>query len=382
MKKLTLLFLSIILLAFTLGDSKSTYHVPRNPESIFSCDIDLDGDIDIQIGHIYSSQTGWGGFTFLQNDSLGYFNLTDSLYTYDNQNIIYCMNILGDEIPEILGRHWDGQQSNIAIVELNNGNYEISYYPVSNNLTDFIWGDVSGNNAFDIPFISNNNFLWGILYNDGTGNFFTPEYFDLTFPPIDMACADLNNDGRADVVVCGSDTEIYFSTETGFQQLVLTTTLSHDVLISDFDNDGDNDVITHTTFVYPNHRVYMFENLGNNQFYEHDYFQFSPFCSYAQIADFNNDSLPDIVFIANDHTGLYIYYNKGEFQLEFDQFLGIDNLSPRGLSCNDFDDNGFNDIVASYGIGQPNHYIKILFNNGEGGFQENPITKIKNQKSL
>ncbi|MEZ5197819.1 MAG: hypothetical protein R2764_15960 [Bacteroidales bacterium] len=69
------------------------------------------------------------------------------------------------------------------------------------------------------------------------------------------------------MVISGSDTEIYFSTETGFQQLVLTTTLSHDVLISDFDNDGDNDVITHTTFVYPNHRVYFFENLGNNQFF-------------------------------------------------------------------------------------------------------------------
>ena len=63
MKKLTLLFLAITLLAFTVGDSKSDYHVPRNPESIFSCDIDLDGDIDIQTGHKYSLQTQWGGIS-------------------------------------------------------------------------------------------------------------------------------------------------------------------------------------------------------------------------------------------------------------------------------------------------------------------------------
>ena len=56
-----IVLISFILLAFTVGDSKSDYHVPRNPESIFSCDIDLDGDIDIQTGHFYSSQTQWGG---------------------------------------------------------------------------------------------------------------------------------------------------------------------------------------------------------------------------------------------------------------------------------------------------------------------------------
>jgi hypothetical protein len=346
-------------------------------------DLDLDGDIDLVIGHHYNYPTEWGGFSFLLNDSLGYFNLANSLYTYDNQNIIYAVNILGDEIPEILGRHWDGQQTNVAIVEINNGNYEITYFPMCSNLTDFSIGDISGNNAIDIPFISNNDFLWGIIYNDGTGNLSAPEYYDLTFPPIDIACADLNDDGRSDVVVSGSNTEIYFSTDTGFQQLVLTNTLSHDVLISDFDNDGDKDVITHTTFIYPNHRVYMFENLGNKVFLEHDNFQFSPFCSYAQIADFNSDSLPDVVFVASDDSGLFIYYNQGNFQLEYNQFIDTDSEAMlQELTCSDFDNNGYNDIalVKGYWGALTPSKLQVMFNNGIGGFVDDPITYIVNQQ--
>ncbi|MEZ5197817.1 MAG: VCBS repeat-containing protein [Bacteroidales bacterium] len=242
-----------------------------------------------------------------------------------------------------------------------------------NNLTDFNIGDVSGNNTLDIAFISNNDFLWGLVYNDGTGNFSSPEYYDLSFPPVDIACGDLNNDGRADVVICGSDTEVYFSNETGFQQLVLTTTLSHDVLISDFDNDGDSDIITHTTFVYPNHRVYFFENLGNNQFFEHDYFQFLPFCSYAQIADLNNDSLPDMVFIESFGEGLQIFYNQGAFQLADQKFIPVTFPSLQRLACGDLDNNNFQDIAITHSQGSQEMYVKLLFNDGNGNFVDDPL---------
>ncbi|MCD4666158.1 MAG: VCBS repeat-containing protein, partial [Bacteroidales bacterium] len=345
----TLKLTSFILLAFLLlslktGDIKSEYKVPF-VNSVTSNDFDLDGDIDLIFGHNYNFTTEWGGISFLENLGYGYYSLLDSVFIYGNQTVIYSTDIIGDEYPDIISQFYDGQQSNAAIIEINNGNYDISYHPMCNHLTDFNYGDISGNDAIDFAFISNNDFLWGIIYNDGTGNFSTPEYFDLSFPPVDIACADLNNDGRADVVLCGSTTEIYFSTETGFQQQILTTTLSHDILITDFDNDGDNDIITHTTFIYPNHRVYMFENLGNNQFIEHDYFQFSPFCSYGQIADFNNDSLPDMIFIDWDHSELIIYTNVGGFQLEYDQNIDVDNLGYQlgSLDCNDFDGNGFND---------------------------------------
>ncbi len=61
MKKITITLISIILMAFIVGDSKGKYHIPAAGVSIYSCDIDLDGDIDIQTGHFHVSQTEWGG---------------------------------------------------------------------------------------------------------------------------------------------------------------------------------------------------------------------------------------------------------------------------------------------------------------------------------
>ena len=330
-----------------------------------------------------------GGGVFLLNDSYGYFELVDSIFSengfppvngdfFDNNNFI-----------DIFFRYvsFNPYKENIGII-YNYGSLQFDsikiffLYLGDNNFgTDhYSSGDVNGDGFNDIVFACNIGHFWGIIYNDGTGNFSAPEYFDLDFPPIDIKCADLNNDGRSDVVVSGSDTKIFFSTESGFQQQLLTETRVGDALISDFDNDNDNDIILHTTFVSNHHRVYMFENIGHNNFFEHDYFDFTPFCQYAQIADFNNDSLPDIVFIAHDNSGLYIYNNIGDFNIEYQQFIPINYGVSfiKQLASDDFDKNGYNDL----GIVLYNHYqipvnLILLFNDGKGNFQDDPISNIE-----
>ena len=175
---------------------------------------------------------------------------------------------------------------------------------------------------------------------------------------MDITCADFNDDGRADVVVAGGVIEVYYSTETGFEQQLLGNTIpwssSYSLLTSDFDNDNDMDVILSAMSNSNHSNVYMFENLGNNQFFEHPYFEFTPFCSYSQITDFNNDSLPDMVFVDHNDEGLHIYNNNGDFQLEFNQFIQTDEGAfLQELTCADFDNNNYNDIAlvkGYYGI--------------------------------
>ncbi len=380
LKLTSIILFSFLLLSLKIGDIKNEYKVPF-VNSVTSNDLDFDGDIDLIFGHNYNFITEWGGISFLDNLGYGYYYLLDSVFLYGGQTVIYSANIIGDEYPEIVGQYYDGQQSNAAIIEINNGNYDISYYPMCENLTHFNIGDISGNNSIDFAFISNNDYLWGIIYNDGTGNFSEPEYYDLDYPPLNIACADFNDDGRDDVVIADYIIEVYFSTENGFEQQLLGYAIpwssGYKILPSDFDNDGDIDVIVTATSNSNHSNVYMFENLGNNQFYEHPYFEFTPFCSYAQISDFNNDSLPDIIFIDWDHSELIIYYNIGGFQLEYDQNIDVDNLGYQlgSLDCNDFDGNGFNDIVTIISTQMTLPYnVIILFNDGEGNFLPDPIT--------
>ena len=379
-----LILFSFILIAFTVGDSRSEYPVPRLAASVFSADLDLDNDIDIVTGHYYSSQAQWGGVVFLRNDGNGYFNINDSIFFENGLPVIHGNYFDNNNYIDFYGRHQIGPIENIAIIY----NYGISQFDSikifftndDSNVSDFSDNDVNGDGYNDIVFSCNNDFLWGIIYNDGTGNFSAPEYFNLDYPPLDIECADLNDNGRSDIVVTGTITEVYFSTETGFQQQLLAETPSYGVLISDFDDDDDKDIILSTMYFANHHRVYFFENLGNNEFFEHDYFDFTPACSYTLIADFNNDSLPDMVFIAGDQSGLYIYNNIGHFIIEYQQFIPYENLTYEGLFCEDYDNNGFIDIAFTSGVGGIDYYLNILFNDGKGNFVEDPVGIIEEEK--
>ena len=383
--KIIILF-SFLLIAFTVGDGRSAYNIPNAAYSIFLGDLDLDEDIDIVTGHLHSSTSDWGGAAFLNNTDNGYFELVDSIFFEFGFAPIGGEYIDNNNYIDIYGRHQssDPHKENIAII-YNYGLTQFDSIKIFFLYEDYVSidkyasGDVNGDGYNDLVFACNISHFWGIIYNDGTGNFSEPEYFDLNFPPTDIECADLNNNGRSDVIVSGSDTEIFFSTVSGFQQQLLTETRGHDVLISDFDNDNDNDIILETTFVANHHRVYLFENIGHDDFFEHNYFDFIPFCQYAQIADFNNDSLPDMIFSAHNNTGLYIFHNKGDFQLELDQFIPVNcnQCFLRRFACKDLDNNGFIDIAA---IKSTNYYMSnnlITLYNNKGVFQDDPVAIIE-----
>ncbi|MBI9038934.1 MAG: T9SS type A sorting domain-containing protein [Bacteroidales bacterium] len=334
-----------------------------------------------------------GGGAFLINDGDGYFELVDSIYFDCGFAPISGEYIDNNNYIDIYGRHQssDPHKENIAIIY----NYGLTkfdsikiffLYEDCFSIDKYTSGDVNGDGFADLLFAYNIGHQWGIIYNNGIGNFSAPVYFDLDYPPLDIACADLNDDGRSDVVITDYIIEVYFSTETGFEQQLLGYAIpwssSYKIIPSDFDIDGDIDVII-TAKSNSNHsNVYMFENLGHNEFYEHDYFEFTPFCSYAKIADFNNDSLPDIVFIADDNSGLFIYNNMGDFQLELNQFIPIENdaLLQR-LTCNDFDNNNYNDIAFVKGYwGATSSKLEILFNNGKGSFVDDPVSIIEKEE--
>ncbi len=376
-KQFAFLFIAFLFSAFIVGDSKSEYILPAYGRTIVSFDSNEDNNIDIFTGHYEFWQTEWGGGVLLTNEN-GTFIKTDSMFFNDGFQNVHTAYIDDNELVDVYSTTITNDPYQIFITIIHNyGETQFdsihSFYIYNEGpLPGITSGDINGDGFVDIAFYHNINQLWGVIYNDGTGNFSAPEYFDLDFPPVDINCADLDGDGKSEVALCGMHTEIYSWTESGFEQLVLTTTTSAQVLMSDFDKDGDLDIITATTLIYPNNRVFFFENIGNKEFVERPNFDFSPFCSHAEIADFNNDSLPDIVFNAHDHSGLHIYKNKGDFQLEFDQYIPIENTSTSGTNCNDFDNNGFQDI-AILKDGLPSTTLQMLFNDGEGSFINTPV---------
>ena len=248
---------------------------------------------------------------------------------------------------------------------------------------DIETGDLNGDAATDIVFISNNNQYWSILYNDGFGNFSSPEYHNLNYYPRNIVTGDLNNDGRDDIVI-GGNTEIYFSKETGFQNQHLDGTTSH-VLIADMDNDGDNDIIGLFDLFGIETDITLFENKGSETFEKHEIAHPSFGSVFSVVTDFNNDTLPDLMILPPSNNGVYIFYNTDKLGFESPQFIEIPNQGEvyRKATVADIDNNGYNDIVIVRRTGpNANTYknVIILFNDGKGNFVVEPPESINEVK--
>lgn len=378
MKRYLLIAIIFIFLAFKADNSKSTYTIPIAAWSVTAGDIDMDGDNDIIVGHNYSSLTEWSGVSYLLNDGSGTFFLTDSIFLYSWQTNIYSVDLDNDQYPEIIGRHFENDIQYMAILTYEQESYITSLYEMSFGIYGNNIGDINGDGFVDILLYSGdyNNSFWGIMYNNGLGNYSEPEYYYVTdYYPKSLACGDLNNDGRDDVVVSGQNTEVYFSYESGFELLTLEGSAGASII--DFDLDGNKDILSYSS-MWGNTFLKMYKNIGNNEFETLEQFDFQSSSTKMFITDFNNDDLPDILFQLLDHTGYYIFYNQSNFQLSDSQFVALPPADPaegwRDCYCADMDGNGYIDIITiktSYLPLADN--LEILFNDGNGNFGENPV---------
>lgn len=383
MKELLLLFFLIVLLSFTAGKSKSNYNIPISPTSIYTDDFDLDGDKDIIIGHITGVAYTNPSLTILKNDGQGYFEVYDTAKTYFGaQYDIFSYDLYGDGYPEIVTVLYESEKMKgdnfIRILNLDTtGIVSFNDYFLNNEygFSHKTYGDANGDGLVDIIIASYGCQCWGILLNQGQGNFSEPEYFDVDYHPTDIKCGNLNNDEIDDIVIGGGDVNIYFPGDSGFE-ITTFDNGSWFVFIDDFDNDGDNDIVGIDGVYTWNYFSYM-ENTGNGNFIQHADTTTHPGGLDFSLTDLDNDGLSEILCLANSFSGIYIFYNKGNFHLGEPEFIPVTYFGEdsRRFHCDDLDNNGFNDIIIVRRHGSPlTANLTILFNDGQGSFVEDPIT--------
>jgi len=122
--RILLIFVFLLLLAFNTGDSKSEYVIPIRAASVYTDDIDLDGDRDVIVGHLTSIGDTNPSISLLKNIGEGYFEIFDTSqsflgYQYD----IFSTKINNDEYPDIVTRYYqtDNNKSSsfIRVIYMN-----------------------------------------------------------------------------------------------------------------------------------------------------------------------------------------------------------------------------------------------------------------------
>lgn len=253
--------------------------------------------------------------------------------------------------------------------------------------------------ACNIGVLNPNNGKFGkgeILSKDATGNIGEEpvSLFEGLQRPVQLTAADLNKDGKTDYLVC----------EFGFLTGALSWmenrggTYTRHILrplpgaikgyIQDYNRDGLPDIWV--LFAQGEEGVFLYTNKGGGKFDEQKILSFPSVngSSYFELADFNRDGYPDIVYTCGDNAdyspvlkpyhGVYLFINDKENHFEQKFFFPINGCYK--AMARDYDNDGDLDIAtiaffADYAR-QPEESFVYLKNNGRFIFQPYTVPEV------
>ena len=355
------------------------YYLPIRPEFPQICDIDNDLDLDIIVGHRNSFNTELVSLSIVLNDGMGNFTLADTLtanfgYLYTNIGYLDDNNFL-DIIASTRWDHPDSLYSSYIAIIYNygfEGIENIVLYPLQspNGLSDLACEDIDNDGDDDILFVSIYSEDWGILWNEGNGQFSDPVSYDLEDIYLNNIQADnLNEDDFKDVVVGGPGLHIYYSYPPDFQLVQLDNGGSY-ISLNDFDSDGDIDIVGQYDLLVSNSSmIIIYENIGNSSFIIHQNL-IAGIYGGITVNCFNDDQFPDIICTRYDFTRLYL--NEGNDNIVESTIIPITyhNEFRRVISSGDLDNDGNIDLIVIRSGIYDYPKLSIWFSDGSGNFFE------------
>jgi hypothetical protein len=234
-------------------------------------------------------------------------------------------------------------------------------------------GDFNQDNKLDLAVLgqSGSSGLSGIvslLVGRGDGGF---SQTSLDYPtgsyPISVAVADVNGDGKNDVVVANSgdkNVSVFPGNGDGtFQPRVNygTGNTPQSVVIADINGDGKPDLVVANM---TDNTVSVLLNDGSGGFAAHVDYATAIGPSFVGIGDVNGDGKADLLVTCANDVSILLGNGDGTFQTHTD-------IGPGGteLALGDFNGDGFLDFaVVGFGSG-----ITVFLNDGHGAFGSTPL---------
>ena len=205
--------------------------------------------------------------------------------------------------------------------------------------------------------------------------------------PVDVNYGDLNGDGVEDKVVAHfgdhvGKLSVYFASSEGLQEKIIKAQPgARKTILTDFDQDGDLDIIGLMTQAWEG--IYFWENDGNGNFIEKVVLQFQPAFGSSDFyyEDVDGDGLRDLILVNGDNAdlsqvlkyfhGVRVFKNQGDGTFEESWFYPMHGAT--GLEVGDFNEDGNLDLVVLAFFPDRDQVLDerliFFFGNGGGDFE-------------
>jgi hypothetical protein len=367
----------ILILTFFINQNKGGFSqeftLPAFIDDITSCDIDMDGDIDIICICQILNYSEDSIFIFYNNGAGGF---QRKGYHYPNSGFILCGCIDGNESPDLITR--------LSFDVFYVPNHGLEGFGEMVTIDDNMGGnlsvisDINNDNWNDLIFSVTDYENWGV-YKNIDGLIFTKEIIQSGSSTTDPAVGLITDDSLPDIVLAYSAfnrTSVNINNgNLNFIEVVLAQTMIGEAFVMNLDNQGTDD------FAFANYytkTIPLYKFIGNNQFELQSNFYAEgtyPVSSFLP-ADFNHDGYDDFSITRGDwwnsSDSLYIYFNDQNWSFNLNQILYI-GVQTWYKSCTaDLNGDAFPDIFMKGCNGS--NILTLLWNDGTGNFSyENPV---------
>ena len=252
---------------------------------------------------------------------------------------------------------------------VSNANYSVGSFPYQ-----VIAADVNNDGKPDLITANSSGNSLTILTNNGTGGFVLAVTLPAGTPssPHSVAAADLNGDGRLDLISANSSAASFTVwTNSGGTSFVSITnftvgspglTVPQSVAAADVNGDGKPDIIggNNNQFEY----LYLWTNNGAGGFVAAPLPSLGSGVMWVVAVDVNGDGKPDLA-LATGQVTVLTNDGAGGFAVSGNYPVGV---TPYAVVAADVDGDGSVDLTT---CNQGNNTLSVLTNNGVGVFGSN-----------
>jgi len=258
-------------------------------------------------------------------------------------------------------------------------------------ITDLLIADLDGDGLKDILVCDGRRNRVSWIRQVRVGEFEEQDIGDTVAGPAHVEVADLNGDGHLDVLVSSMGVIPPSNAKTGAVVILVNDGTNHFtnrvvldnvarvtyVAAADLNKDGRLDLVV-GQFGYIEGEIRWMENLGDWRFKNHQLLDL-PGTIHAPVADLNGDGNPDIAaLVSQDSEDVYTFIGDGAGHFRARVVYGSTNkdFGSSGLCIADVNRDGRPDIVYTNGDGfdyatpgsRPWHGVQWLENTAEGRF--------------